>query len=666
MPFSGDTYALPAGSLAANGSMSNGPTQHNAPLQDIETAINAVKAEASIIRSDAANSATYISGTFGLLPSASDGSNVSGALATLTTLYGNNTSDIKRGAISVGRGDWKMDSTLSSVRQSLELQGQGFPILRWDGAAGADMVQLRDSSHCLLSGMILLGKSGATPNAAISFDDTGSSVGTNENLVIERVQVGRRWSQDAGNGTGFVYGLFIGGALGVNNDQFYVKQSEFHDCSTAGAYIQNAQSVWGYFEDVLFNACGIGLYAGSNSQARNLMFNRNTVCDIVILRDTVHDYISVNAENSARIIDQTQNASIRITGGKVLLSNTLMTDAYWAQFAATKNVHFENWLVDPGVTTGKKVKFTASSTQRGNIKIAHCALPNGDLRTGYELRSGTGAAGLLFDIEQGFFRAKGRLDGTLDVDPPSLAAGGNSLHSFAPGAAAGIVSGDPALGSFSVALGGLMLCANIYSNNLMFARFYNKTAGAIDLPAGLLRWRKFFDRELLCKATDVYDVPSLAAGAGDTRLVAVPCSVGDFVAWSASIDTRSMLMTSYVAAPNQAALRFQNESGGALNLASATYSLLVVDPKAFDFVGAAIFDAPSLAAGAVTSFTVSVKGAKVGDFAMVAFAVDLAGMTATAEISADDTATVTLYNGTASPIDLASTAVRVGAFIALG
>lgn len=77
--------------------------------------------------------------------------------------------------------------------------------------------------------------------------------------------------------------------------------------------------------------------------------------------------------------------------------------------------------------------------------------------------------------------------------------------------------------------------------------------------------------------------------------------------------------------------------------------------------GSATYDAPSIAAGGTTTTTVTVTGAVLGDLATCSFGVSLAGLMATAYISAADTATVVLYNPTAGAIDLASTTVRVRA-----
>jgi len=75
--------------------------------------------------------------------------------------------------------------------------------------------------------------------------------------------------------------------------------------------------------------------------------------------------------------------------------------------------------------------------------------------------------------------------------------------------------------------------------------------------------------------------------------------------------------------------------------------------------GSATYDAPSLATTTTTTTTVTVTGAALGDIAECSFGVDLAGLTATAYVSATDTVTVVLHNPTGGTIDLASTTLRV-------
>jgi hypothetical protein len=75
--------------------------------------------------------------------------------------------------------------------------------------------------------------------------------------------------------------------------------------------------------------------------------------------------------------------------------------------------------------------------------------------------------------------------------------------------------------------------------------------------------------------------------------------------------------------------------------------------------GSATYDAPSIAPAGTTTTTVTVTGAALGDFATCSFGLTLAGLVATAYVSAADTVTVVLFNPTLGAIDLASTTLRV-------
>lgn len=75
----------------------------------------------------------------------------------------------------------------------------------------------------------------------------------------------------------------------------------------------------------------------------------------------------------------------------------------------------------------------------------------------------------------------------------------------------------------------------------------------------------------------VYDPASLADGVGATTTVTVTgAALGDFVTGlSFSLDLQGITMTAYVSAANTVAVRFQNESGGTLDLASGTIRVRV-------------------------------------------------------------------------------------------
>ena len=73
------------------------------------------------------------------------------------------------------------------------------------------------------------------------------------------------------------------------------------------------------------------------------------------------------------------------------------------------------------------------------------------------------------------------------------------------------------------------------------------------------------------------DASNLADGAGETNTIAVPGVVlGDHViSFSSSVDLAGITVTPYVSATGVVSLRYQNESGGAVDLASATIRVIV-------------------------------------------------------------------------------------------
>jgi hypothetical protein len=74
-----------------------------------------------------------------------------------------------------------------------------------------------------------------------------------------------------------------------------------------------------------------------------------------------------------------------------------------------------------------------------------------------------------------------------------------------------------------------------------------------------------------------YDPGSLADGAGVTTTVtATGAALGDFALASFSLDLQGISVTAWVSAANTVSVRFQNESGGVLDLASGTLRVRVI------------------------------------------------------------------------------------------
>lgn len=81
------------------------------------------------------------------------------------------------------------------------------------------------------------------------------------------------------------------------------------------------------------------------------------------------------------------------------------------------------------------------------------------------------------------------------------------------------------------------------------------------------------------------DVASLADGVGATSAITVAgVALGDIVLGvSLAVDLAGITVNAYVSAANTVSVRFQNESGGTLDLASATLRLWVARPNAGSF-----------------------------------------------------------------------------------
>lgn len=93
-----------------------------------------------------------------------------------------------------------------------------------------------------------------------------------------------------------------------------------------------------------------------------------------------------------------------------------------------------------------------------------------------------------------------------------------------------------------------------------------------------------------------YDAPSLVDAAGVTTTVTVTgAALGDFVLVSLSVDLAGITVTGYVSAADTVSVRVQNESGGTVDLASATLRALVFKRTAFVAVAAAALTAAKIA-----------------------------------------------------------------------
>jgi hypothetical protein len=100
-------------------------------------------------------------------------------------------------------------------------------------------------------------------------------------------------------------------------------------------------------------------------------------------------------------------------------------------------------------------------------------------------------------------------------------------------------------------------------------------ATAITSRRGNDQFRGIFSDTWSVSAT--LDASSLIDAAGETNTIAVPgVALGDVViGLSMGVDLTGLTVTPYVSAANVVSIRFQNESGATVNLASTTVRCVV-------------------------------------------------------------------------------------------
>jgi hypothetical protein len=82
----------------------------------------------------------------------------------------------------------------------------------------------------------------------------------------------------------------------------------------------------------------------------------------------------------------------------------------------------------------------------------------------------------------------------------------------------------------------------------------------------------------LLEATIVWDPANLVDGAGETSsgITVTGAAFGDYVLVGAPYDLQGITCTAYVSAADTVKIRLQNETGGAINLASGTWKVRVL------------------------------------------------------------------------------------------
>jgi parallel beta-helix repeat protein len=115
----------------------------------------------------------------------------------------------------------------------------------------------------------------------------------------------------------------------------------------------------------------------------------------------------------------------------------------------------------------------------------------------------------------------------------------------------------------------------VSTNGTCTSSFYSRSNS---IPGAFSNGGTGFLFEKLLQGSATYDPGSLADGAGATTTVTVTgATTGDFVdAISFSVDLSGITVTGWVSSADTVSVRFQNESGGVLDLASGTLTVRVI------------------------------------------------------------------------------------------
>lgn len=278
-------------------------------------------------------------------------------------------------------------------------------------------------------------------------------------------------------------------------------------------------------------------------------------------------------------------------------------------------------------------------------------------------------AAMLADFQALRVALAGVLVASATLDVASLADGvGATATVTVPGA----LLGDFAFVSMGLDTQGITVTAYVSAANVVSARFQNESGATVDLVSTTIRAfvipLSVNTRSLgVLEASATVDVASLVDAAGATSTLTVTGAVlGDLVLISHGLDLQGITTTGYVSVADTVAVRFQNETGGTIDLASTTLRAKVI-PQALAanltalggcLFGSATYDAASLIDGAGATTTVAVQGAELGDIPVVSLGVDLQGISVNAWVSASNVVSVRLQNESGGTLDLASTTLR--------
>jgi hypothetical protein len=235
-----------------------------------------------------------------------------------------------------------------------------------------------------------------------------------------------------------------------------------------------------------------------------------------------------------------------------------------------------------GIAMGDFVIPSASASVSGALLTAHV---NAATATNIRLQNETGG---ILDLDNDQYRARKVRQNEMAryVVQPSVQFSASNLADGAGVATnvtiPGATMGDVVVMAWKSTVASLMPFAYISAPGVATCRLQNESGVAssavtatADLNVATLR-----DESADYRNTVTYDPPSLADGEGVTvTFTVLGASVGDFVAVSFSNDLQGVMLTAEISANDTGSARFQNETGGPVDLTIGVLKALVFSAR---------------------------------------------------------------------------------------
>lgn len=305
---------------------------------------------------------------------------------------------------------------------------------------------------------------------------------------------------------------------------------------------------------------GITINEGSSNPTRDLVITGNSI------RDTYLSGISVfNVDGF--VIDGNNVVNARGEGnGQIRLFPT-SDGVAWPKNGRISN----NFIAGSSVTTSPGIRVNAGE----NITVSGNTFFNNN--SGMYIQATNAAAAISLDIIGNLFKDNSGYaveTASTGVAAQDLTIDQNTIISsnIATKQATGFVIN----GAVSTARFGQNTFSSNYNTDLIETNFANRATKAIlALNSATIQRMKLVDAiNYIGSAT--YDPASLASGSGVTTTVYVPgAEVGDIVDVAFSTALAGVQLWGWVSGPNVVSVRFHNQTGVAVNLASGTLTVCV-------------------------------------------------------------------------------------------